>query len=334
VSELAQRAEEQALGLPVGAPAPDFELPDLSGSPRALSELTGRRVALVFFDPECSFCRSMVPRLLPVLRSLAAGPLTPLVLSTGGVESNRAIFGDADLARFVLIQDEMEVATMFRATATPSMHLIGDGGNIAGKLALGAEEVLDVLSNWQAERSETDTTGNRVESSTGITHRLRSVQESTLQRSGLPVGASAPNFSLPRIGGGEASLSDFVGTPLLLVFSDVDCAPCNALAPELERLYRSRPGARLLMIARGTRAANEAKVHEYGLTFPVVLQRRWEISREYGMFATPIAFSIDEYGIIDRDVAVGVKPVLELAASVWPGVPAGKGVLARSGSSN
>ena len=39
---------------------------------------------------------------------------------------------------------------------------------------------------------------------------------------------------------------------------------------------------------------------------PVLLQQRWEISRRYAMFATPVAYLIDVTGIITHDVAVGV----------------------------
>jgi len=53
-------------------------------------------------------------------------------------------------------------------------------------------------------------------------------------------------------------------------------------------------------------------VKEHGLTFPVVLQQQWEISRRYAMFATPIAYLIDEAGILVTDVAVGTDAILEL----------------------
>jgi hypothetical protein len=48
------------------------------------------------------------------------------------------------------------------------------------------------------------------------------------------------------------------------------------------------------------------------LTFPVVLQRQWEISRLYGMFSTPIGYLIDAQGVIAADVAVGTEPILAL----------------------
>jgi hypothetical protein len=66
------------------------------------------------------------------------------------------------------------------------------------------------------------------------------------------------------------------------------------------------------MISRGEPRDNRAKVMEHGLTFPVVLQQHWEISRRYAMFATPIAYLIDEAGVIVHDVAVGEDAIRKL----------------------
>ena len=68
------------------------------------------------------------------------------------------------------------------------------------------------------------------------------------------------------------------------------------------------------MISRGEPKENRAKVKEHNLTFPVLLQQRREISRLYAMFATPIAYLIEESGVITHDVAVGLEPILSLMA--------------------
>ena len=175
----------------------------------------------------------------------------------------------------------------------------------------------------------------------------RSVTRSRIKRDGLEVGTPAPDFHLPRLDGrGELSLGELRGQRVLLVFSDPHCGPCNALAPELEKFHRTaltrepevgrvtpwapqsdetfQNGAHgvtrptltslpaVLMISCGEPKDNRAKVKEHGLTFPIVLQQRWEISRRYALFATPVAYLIDEAGIISHDVAVGVEPILEL----------------------
>jgi peroxiredoxin len=66
------------------------------------------------------------------------------------------------------------------------------------------------------------------------------------------------------------------------------------------------------MVSRGEPKENRAKVKKHGLTFPVVLQQQWEISRRYAMFATPIAYLIDESGVIAQNVAVGIDAILDL----------------------
>jgi peroxiredoxin len=67
------------------------------------------------------------------------------------------------------------------------------------------------------------------------------------------------------------------------------------------------------MVARGDPEENRCKAQEHGFEFPVVLQERWKLSKEYGIFATPVAFLIDEDGVIARNVAQGVDEILALA---------------------
>jgi hypothetical protein len=66
------------------------------------------------------------------------------------------------------------------------------------------------------------------------------------------------------------------------------------------------------MISRRDAAINRGKVRALRLTFPVVLQKHWVISLLYGMFVTPIAYLIDEQGIIAADVASGADAIQAL----------------------
>ena len=141
----------------------------------------------------------------------------------------------------------------------------------------------------------------------------RSLARSKINRSGLKAGTPAPDFRLPRLDGqGDLALADLRGRRVLLVFSSPHCGPCNALAPELEKFHREHPEIEVLMISKGEPKDNRAKVKGHGITFPIVLQQQWEISRRYAMFATPVAYLIDENGVITNDVAVGVEPILAL----------------------
>jgi peroxiredoxin len=132
-----------------------------------------------------------------------------------------------------------------------------------------------------------------------------SLAHSKLKRDGLKAGTPAPDFRLPRLEGGELSLTELRGRMVLLVFSSPSCGPCNMLAPRLEEFHRQEPELELVMISRGEPEANRDKVKEHGLTFMVALQKQWEISREYAIFSTPAAYLIDTTGIIIADVAVG-----------------------------
>jgi peroxiredoxin len=143
--------------------------------------------------------------------------------------------------------------------------------------------------------------------------RNHSLARSKLKRDGLKAGTSAPNFRLPRVDGrGELSLDELRGRRVVLVFSSPHCGPCNTLAPQLEGFHREHPELEVVMVSRGEPGENRAKVKEHQLTFPVLLQQQWEISRQYAMFATPVAYLIDETGRIAADVAAGVDSILGL----------------------
>jgi len=141
----------------------------------------------------------------------------------------------------------------------------------------------------------------------------RSLARSKLKRDGLKAGTPAPEFRLPRLdGSGDLSLSDLREHRVLLVFSSPSCGPCLELAPQLEKFHRAHPELEVVMISKGEPKENRAKVKEHRLTFPIVLQQQWEISRRYAIFATPVAYLIDERGVIAHDVAVGGQSILSL----------------------
>ena len=56
-----------------------------------------------------------------------------------------------------------------------------------------------------------------------------------------------------------------------------------------------------------------SKADRHAIQFPVVLQEKWNLSKQYGVFTTPVAFLIDENGVIAEDVAVGRDPIVALA---------------------
>lgn len=298
--ELLENALRPSSGLPVGSFATEFILPTLDGRRMTLTEWRGRRVLLVFFNPSCEFCRAMVPELagLPV----DGADFVTLVLSTGTIEENRRVFDGSGIRCPVLLQSESEVAQMFRIEATPAGYLLDERGAIASELARGASAVMALAHASGGGRGAAGKTGTTA------------LKASRRVRDGLRAGTIAPSFRLPDLAGRQTALESFRGRPLLLVFSDPGCDPCNALAPRLEELSAASPDLQLVMISRRDAERNRAKAKEYGLTFPILLQRHWEISRAYGMLATPIGYLIDAEGVIAEDVAVGAEAILTLAS--------------------
>jgi peroxiredoxin len=302
-------------GLRIGTVAPDFELPDLTGERHKLSEFRGKDLLLIFFNPQCGFCTKMADDLAALPLDGENGRAVPVVVTTGDREDNLQLVGRHGIRCPVMLQKEMEVASQFHAQGTPMGYRIDKEGRIASELAIGSEALLK-LAEKAPERVPVNRNGSAASahgSAKNGDKDYRSLAASRLNRKGLKAGEAAPDFRLPRIDGGELSLGDFRGRRLLLVFSDPHCGPCAELAPRLEEIHTEQPGLNVLVISRGDVEENRAKANELGLTFPIVLQKKWEVSLKYAMFATPIGYLIDEEGILASDVAVGVEPILALA---------------------
>jgi peroxiredoxin len=312
----AQAAPAQALS--VGSPAPEFQLPDLSGRLRTLADYRGRPALLLFFNPACGFCTQLAPK----LRDLPQRAPQLLVMSRGEVEVNRQLAREHGWKGDVLLEPSWEVATTYRTNATPTAYLVDAQGRIGSGLAVGEDAVL------QLTRVEKPPGNGAGDLTLGALHVKQAAAEdraraaglaltqTRINRDGLPAGTPAPNFKLRDLSGRYRALTDFRGKRILLVFSDPGCGPCQALAPSLEELHRLHRDNNLqvLMVSKGDPRANREKVKEQGLTFPVVLQKNWEISKDYAMFATPVGYLIDELGVIQKDVAVGSEAILGLAA--------------------
>jgi peroxiredoxin len=352
LNELQFGEAEKPQGLSVGTEAQDFELSDLTGDRKSLAQYRGEPLLLIFFNPTCGFCRDLVPKLAPHLLqgqapSEGRAPRVPdirpaqeghglvelsppdegrprlLIVTTGGAEKNRQLFAEHKVACPVLVQKESEVATAYKVNGTPGGYLIDREGKIASELAMG-EEALLALAAGEPEAEPrlpevaTGNNGHERESRFGN----HSLARSKIKRDGLKAGTPAPDFRLPRLDGhGDLGLADLRGRHVLLVFSSPHCGPCLTLAPQLEKLHRAHPELEVVMISKGEPKENRAKVREYGLTFPVLLQQHWEISRLYAMFATPIAYLIDEAGVISQDIAVGADAILNLMAGAGRWVP-------------
>ena len=146
-----------------------------------------------------------------------------------------------------------------------------------GFLLLGALRALGLL-RWRLEQ-------------------LEAITPTRVGRGGLKPGKTAPDFTLPAADGGDASLHDFAGRRVFLVFTQSGCKPCHRILPELNKLQRGG-GVQVLVVNNGKPEATQRWADEAHAAFPVLAQQQYTVSKRYEMYATPFAFLIDERGVI------------------------------------
>ena len=114
------------------------------------------------------------------------------------------------------------------------------------------------------------------------------------------VGAKAPAFKLPLVGGGTFDLASQRGHIVVLDFWATWCGPCLAEIPHYEALQSQQPDIRVVGIASEDEDALKAQPTKY----PVVRDENATAWRDYLVMAVPTTFVIDEQGIV-RHVEVG-----------------------------
>jgi len=122
-------------------------------------------------------------------------------------------------------------------------------------------------------------------------------------------GFSAPDFTLERLNGEPITLSDLRGQVVLINLWATWCPPCRAEMPAIEQVYRDLGAQGFVVLAVNTtfqdREADAAAfVTQYGLTFPVLLDRDGAVSNRYQLRGLPTSFFVDRQGVI-RSVVVG-----------------------------
>jgi peroxiredoxin len=125
---------------------------------------------------------------------------------------------------------------------------------------------------------------------------------------GPQVDHEAPSFSLKDPGGATVQLKQLRGKPVLLNFWATWCVPCREEMPELEQLYREYKSQGLVVLAvsvdeeRAARdipeflRAGDPRVGAY--TFPVALDTKQEVMKQFKLLGVPQSFFIDPAGTI------------------------------------
>jgi len=132
----------------------------------------------------------------------------------------------------------------------------------------------------------------------------RALRDANIQVLGQRI--DPPDFSLPLLTGGNASLSSYRGKVVIMNFWATWCPPCRVEMPSMETLYRrfNAQGLEILAIDIGEDASMVRQfIRDSGYTFPIMFDSANRVSSIYGIEAIPTTYIIDREGkIIGRIV--------------------------------
>ncbi len=102
------------------------------------------------------------------------------------------------------------------------------------------------------------------------------------------------------------------GKPVMMLFTDPGCGPCNAMLPEVGRWQEEHAQElTLALVSRGEVEENKTKASEHGLS-NMLLQEDWEVSESYEVKGTPSALLVSSEGKVASPVAGGAEGIKAL----------------------
>ena len=278
--------------LPIGAPFPDFTLPDVTGKLVKFEHLLSDPLPklFLFVGPTCKPCKAMVDEFAK-WRTEFDGKLRLIFVSRGSAADNVERFGE-DLSQGMLLQKNMEFASQLHIKWTPVAILVGADGNIGSHPAVGDTAIRDLIGTLRSD----DITKPR--------YHVKNSQK----RGRIKIGESVPNFETADLTGSPITRQTFVGKPTLVFFLSSTCGYCGEVVDQIRKWESSsdRNGTNAIVFSD----ADEEKHRNYGLTTPIVIDPGYKIASNLGIYGAPSGVRVDEHGVIASETAVG-------SAMIW-----------------
>ncbi|MBA3450916.1 MAG: redoxin domain-containing protein, partial [Chloroflexia bacterium] len=146
-------------------------------------------------------------------------------------------------------------------------------------------------------------------------------EEEEEEHAGLPFGSPAPAFSLSGLYGETMTLDALRAAekPVLLIFSDPTCGPCNAMMGDVSKWQHDLADKlTVAVITRGSLDDNRAKKKQNSLTH-VLIQENSEVADAYLANGTPTAVLVRPDGTIGSGAAGGANDIRTLAKQAAEG---------------
>ncbi len=138
-----------------------------------------------------------------------------------------------------------------------------------------------------------------------------------MPNSHVAVGDLAPNFLMPRDGGGEGSLADFNGKQVVLYFYPRDdTSGCTREAVEFTASLDAfaAAGAVVLGVSRDTVAKHDKFKAKHGLAVTLLSDERGEVCEAYGVWVEKSMYGRKYMGIERSTFLIGSDGVLK---QIW-----------------
>lgn len=292
-------------GLPVGAVAPDFAAGDLLDKQATLEHLLmrGKPILMFFVSPSCNPCKALLP-IIEKLQREVGEKLTVVLMSNGDRKENIEKFDRFNDGKVILLQQEREVAALFRSQWTPGAVLINADGTIGSALATGDKEILELIEAVRPKLLAAVSANGNGHAAEKFLVLPKKKLETFAPRAGQP----APDFTLPTLDGKQISISDYRGKKTLLLFWRATCPFCQQMSEDLRAWEAEQDEFNLLILAN-----NEPEI-EAARSFQstVLVETNLEVQRMFDLDGTPVGILIDEEGKIISDIATGAEDVFAL----------------------
>jgi peroxiredoxin Q/BCP len=168
-----------------------------------------------------------------------------------------------------------------------------------------------------AARTAAKSTAKRVKSAAPAPKSRESRAAAPVPATGVAEGAKAPDFHLPRDGGGTVSLADYAGRKLVLFFYPRANTPgCTKEAIDFTRLSRdfASNGTAVLGVSADTVKAQDNFRDKHQLSVPLISDERHEMLEAYGAWGEKTLYGRKFFGIIRTTVLIGADGRI---AKIW-----------------
>jgi len=136
----------------------------------------------------------------------------------------------------------------------------------------------------------------------------------------LTVGSNAPDFSLPRDGGGTVSLSDFSGKPLVLYFYPKDdTSGCTIEASDFSSLKDqfAAAGAAIIGVSPDSAKSHDKFVKKHNLSITLAADEEKTVLEAYGVWAEKSMYGKKYMGVERTTFLIDANGNI---AKIWPKV--------------